>query len=286
MRVDAKTNEPVTRPLVLTIMVAGLFFTTASIVPCFSQMTAREAVAKDPRGQYAIIKKLIDPRLTGKYPTGRERDNLGTCGDMELELGILPATLKPAGKNALNKVASSAADARTEALVHLAGLFYKWEHELPKLGYPREISLPLIIEVERRLLDHVVAKGGDDFQDTLDREGTRLARRLNATAAQRHLRTTKVFFEDACGGGGMLTRFRIPKGVHFFLTSDFYVRLCKAQERDPLDLSTCTYWEELSDGQQKMLAGYYHCVAEWPNGEKRTARFNAESANGVFRLAK
>jgi len=58
------------------------------------------------------------------------------------------------------------------------------------------------------------------------------------------------------------------------------------QGYDPFNRSACNHWEEVFDGAHQMLAGYYNYIAEWPNGDKRSARFNAETLNGVFRLPK
>jgi hypothetical protein len=277
--------------IVFCLVVFAMLF-TMGIIESQAKPNSQEAVAKDRLGQYALIKKMIDPRRTGVYPSGREPENLGTCGDMELELGLLdaeypderPGSVATTRAHNARRARSGLNDATTYALVRIAGHYYKWDHELPKLGYPRQLVLPLIDEVEQKLLSQVVSKGGEDFQETISREANLLAKRLNAAARERHLRAPKVFFGDECGGGGILTEFKVPEGAHLFYTSDFLVRLCREQGYDPSDRSSCNRWEEVFDGSHLMLAGYYYYIAVWRDGDKEPTRFKAEALNGVFRL--
>jgi len=238
----------------------------------FAQSSSRQMIAKDRMGQYAVLKNMIDPRQSGKVPHGRESQNLGTCGDMELELGLTYDT-----------------DATTVALVRIAGHYFKWENELPKLGYPRQTVLPLIAAVEKKLLAHVVLKGGDEFQDALSREAIVLARQLNSANAKLNPRAKKVYFLDECGGGGIVVEFKVPKDARLFYTSVFLANYCKTQGYDPSDRSACDQWIELFNGDNKMLAGYFNYVGEWPDGWKRAGRFNADQirrtkSGAVFQL--
>jgi hypothetical protein len=221
-----------------------------SIPPSFAQSTSRQMIAKDRIGQYAVLKNMIDPRQSGKVPHGRESRNLGTCGDMELELGLTYDT-----------------DATTVALVRIAGHYFKWENELPKLGYPPQTVLPLIAAVEEKFL----------------------ARQLNAANAKINPRAKKVYFQDECGGGGVLVEFKVPKGARLFYTSVFLANFCKTQGYDPTDRSACDQWMELFNGDNKMLAGSFNYMGEWPDGEKRAGRFNADQvkrtkSGAVFQL--
>jgi hypothetical protein len=238
----------------------------------FAQSSSRQMIAKDRMGQYAVLKNMIDPRQSGKVPHGRDSQNLGTCGDMELELGLTYDT-----------------DATTAALVRIAGHYFKWENELPKLGYPRQTVLPLIAAVEEKLLARVASKGGDDFQDALSREAIVLARQLNSANAKLNPRAKKVYFQDECGGGGILVEFKVPKGARLFYTSVFLANFCKTQGYDPSDRSACDQWIELFNGDNKMLAGFFNYVGEWPDGWKRAGRFNADQvrrtkSGAVFQL--
>jgi hypothetical protein len=238
----------------------------------FAQSSSRQTVTNDRMGQYAIIRNMIDPRQSGKVPEGREPQNLGTCGDMELELGLTNDT-----------------DPTTAALVRIAGHYFKWENELPKLGYPRQTVLPLIAAVEKKLLARVASKGSVNFQDTLRKEATVLAQQLAAANTKLHLRARNVYFEDECGGGGILVEFKVPKDARLFYTSVFLARLCKAEGYDPSDRSTCDQWNELFNGDNKMLAGSFNYVGEWRDGTKRAGRFDADQvkrtkSGAVFQL--
>src|SRR5215208_918087 len=144
-----------------------------------AQSSSRQIIAKDRTGQYLVLKKMLDPRQSGKVPHGREPQNLGTCGDMELELGLTHDT-----------------DPMTVALTRIAGHYFKWENELPKLGYPPKTVLPLIAAVEKKLLARVMAKESDDFQTAFRRQVIGLARQLNSSSRKLNLRAKKVYFED------------------------------------------------------------------------------------------
>jgi hypothetical protein len=249
-----------------------VLFVAIGIPQSFAQSSSRQMVTKDRMGQYAVLKDMIDPRQSGKVPQGRESQNLGTCGDMELELGLTYDT-----------------DATTVALVRIAGHYFKWESDLPKLGYPRQTVLPLIAAVEKKLLARVVSKGGVGFQDTLRREATVLAQQLGSANAKLNLRAKKVYFEDECGGGGILVEFKVPKGARLFYTSVFLEKFCKTQGYDPSDRSACDQWNELFNGDNKMLAGSFNYVGEWPDGTKRAGRFDADQvrrtkSGAVFQL--
>ena len=93
------------------------------------------------------------------------------------------------------------------------------------------------------------------------------------------------------GGGGILVEFKVPKGARLFYTSVFLANLCKAQGYDPSDRSACDQWIELFNGDNKMLAGSFNYVGEWPDGGKRAGRFNADQvrrtkSGAVFQLEK
>jgi len=257
------------RPL-LSVTSTSLFL-IVSLSDSLAQSDSRSLIKSNMLSQYAIIKNLIDPRRTGVHLTGREPQNLGTCGDMEsLYFGI-----------------HSQEDVTTTALVRIAGHYYKWEHELPLLGYSLGIVSPLIDEVERRLLAHVVAKGGDNFQNKLRPEAGQLAKQLNAVKSRQNLRAKTVYFTDECGGGGRAFAFKIPKQAHLFLISEFFIELCKKQGFDPYDRRKCNHWSEIPEGADWEMAGTYTYTAEWEDGTTRTARINFDKMLGrEFRVSK
>src|SRR5438477_3003900 len=83
---------------VLRLVSIPVLLVAIGIPQPFAQSSSRQMIAKDRMGQYAVLKNMIDPRQSGKVPHGRELQNLGTCGDMELSSGsptILTRRLSP-----------------------------------------------------------------------------------------------------------------------------------------------------------------------------------------------
>ena len=178
---------------------------------------------------------------------------------MELELGLDPD-----------------GDSTTYSLTRIAGYYHMWTAELPQYGYPSGVVVPLIKEVEKELLESVVDNKARELKyEVFLEEASKLANALNQTKSKLGLKTADVEFFDDCGGGGVLTVFKMSTGARMFMLPTFFIRLCQVQGIDHSDRSKCNHYKEVFDGGELMLAGIYTYVAEWPDGHTKTGQFDA-----------
>lgn len=222
-------------------------------------------VKENPYLQYQIIKTIVSPKLNGKYHIGRPPVNLATCGDMEQSIGIYGE------------------DKFTYSLARIAAYYYMWKRKLAALGYPAEIINPKLEKMERNLLDHIVKHGPDEFYPALRKIAVSLVETLNAARRDYGMHAMPVEYMDECGGGGTSIIFKIPDGAHLFISSEFYVELCRKQGYRPFNRVECNRWSEVSDSDEQLLAGIYHYIGEWPDGTVRTERIDIDKLSRKIR---
>ena len=259
------------------VLLASILVTLGT-VGAIAQSNSRAMVAKDIRGQYILIKRIIEPHR-GFYaedirsPNKNDTYNLADCGSF-----------------ALNFLESS--DETTATLGNIAAHYLMWTAELPKVGYSRESIAPFIQDYEKTLLDIVASKGVQGLNyDIIHREGQRLAKKLNDLRSRQHLDAERVEYMDECGGGGNEITFVVPSDAHMYMASSFFVEICQKQGIDPSDHRKCNQYVDVPNGTKNRYAGLFTYIGVWDDGHTRTGQIDAdrvgvEGAARVFRLAR
>ena len=244
-----------------------------------AQSNSRAMVARDIRGQYALIKRAIEPHrdlyAEDVQRNKNEKYNLADCGSLALNFGLLDSS-----------------DETTAALGIIAAHYFMWTTELPAAGYPHEATAPFLRDYEKALLDIVATKGVQGLNyDITYREGERLAKKLNDLRARQRLDAMRVEYADECGGGGTQITFVVPSDAHMYMASSFFIEICKKQGIDPSDRTKCDQYVEVPNGTQDRYAGLFTYIGVWNDGHTRTgqidaARVGMEGAARIFRLAR
>lgn len=247
-------------------------------VSATAQSNSRAMVAKDIRGQYALIKRIIEPHRDFYAEDIRTQDknekyNLADCGSFALNF------LEPS-------------DATTATLSSIAAHYLMWTAELPMAGYSPESVAPFLRDYEKALLDTVASKGAKGLNyDIVHREGERLAKKLNDLRSRQHLGAMRVEYADECGGGGTEITFVVPSDAHMYMASSFFVEICQKQGIDPSDRTKCNQYVDVANGTKDRYAGLFTYIGVWADGHTRTGQIDAsrvgmEGAARIFRLTR
>jgi hypothetical protein len=219
-------------------------------IPASSQ-TSKQITAADPRVTYEFFKK----KEMEHFRPWRKQDLI----DGKLDLAICVA----------GQVRHGPADSLLLSLLDHATYVVALRERLAL--YPLPVWEKEMTDFETGVLTKIADGRQKALRSNESAFAESLAKKLNQYR-QSHPQYPEVWLDGGCGDGEtaveIVTR---PRAKRIQYLSVYYYLLCKEQNLDPLDTSSCDRWTDLGS-KDALFAGRYKVLVTWQNGAPQTVR--------------